>query len=227
MVKIDELREYLLEDVRADAVSIGYKVENFRRGSQLINRSPNFWSSTGWAILDYGETKIFLGFSALIAYPEVEQIVHPILKRNGLMGGVLKEMTSTFNPENAPEISYNLEFEHLNQLPNLNKVYKEFFLNECLPFFEKWKNLNTLNKFLKGVIGDEIFNIFGSMGIFKKLVIMRLCNEPEYQDSMDSYFNQQAIMFHTNPNDTENIRYYHAAKELKELLDRTPPKYNL
>ncbi|AYQ32162.1 hypothetical protein [Runella sp. SP2] len=226
MVKIDELREYLLEDVRADAVSIGYKVENFRRGSQLINRSSNFWSSTGWAILDYGETKIFLGFSALIAYPEVEQIVHPILKRNGLMGGVLKEMTSTFNPENAPEISYNLEFEHLNQLPNLNKVYKEFFLNECLPFFEKWKNLNTLNEFVNDIPQMEISDYIPK-GIYKKAVIWKLCNNPRYDEYISWLYNGFENRLKKTPNDVDYQRSFNAIKELKELLDRTPTKYNL
>ncbi|CEN53551.1 conserved hypothetical protein [Capnocytophaga canimorsus] len=44
---------------------------------------------------------------------------------------------------------------------------------------------------------------------------------------MDSYFQKQKEYFEEDPEDIDNIRYYNVAKELKEILDKTEPIYNL
>ena len=61
----------------------------------------------------------------------------------------------------------------------------------------------------------------------KKAVILKLCNDSNYQGFMDSYFQKQKEYFDEAPEDIDNIRYYNASKELKQVLDNTKPIYNV
>ena len=45
--------------------------------------------------------------------------------------------------------------------------------------------------------------------------------------NMDSYFQKQKEYFDEDPEDIDNIRYYNASKELKQVLDNTKPIYNV
>jgi len=56
---------------------------------------------------------------------------------------------------------------------------------------------------------------------------LKLCNDSNYQEFMDSYFQKQKEYFDEDPEDIDNIRYYNASKELKQVLDNTKPIYNV
>jgi len=74
---------------------------------------------------------------------------------------------------------------------------------------------------------EELWDILGQFAPMKKAVILKLCNDSNYQGFMDSYFQKQKEYFDEDPEDIDNIRYYNASKELKEILDNTKPIYNV
>ena len=113
---------------------------------------------------------------------------------------------------------------------NIDKIADEFitfYKQDALPFFEKWKDLNVLYEYIKDKTEEELWDILGQFAPMKKAVILKLCNDSNYQEFMDSYFQKQKEYFDEDPEDIDNIRYYNASKELKQVLDNTKSIYNV
>ena len=105
-----------------------------------------------------------------------------------------------------------------------DRFYNEYFI----PFYEKWKDLSVLYEYIKDKTErEELSEILGQFWQFKKATILKLCNDSNYQEFMDSYFQKQKEYFDEDPEDIDNIRYYNASKELKQVLDNTKPIYNV
>ena len=171
-------------------------------------------------------------FWASIAYPEMENILHPILAKNELFGKYIStdEISSSFSAENETffldEFRNGILIETEFDVENLINRLTSFFNTDALPFFEKWKDLNVLYEYIKDKTEEELWDILGQFAPMKKAVILKLCNDRNYQEFMDSYFQKQKEYFDEDPEDIDNIRYYSASKELKQVLDNAKPIYN-
>ena len=170
-------------------------------------------------------------FWASIAYPEMENILHPILVKNELFGDIpTDEISSSFFGENETffldEFRNGILIETEFDVENLINRLTSFFNTDALPFFEKWKDLNVLYEYIKDKTEEELWDILGQFAPMKKAVILKLCNDRNYQEFMDSYFQKQKEYFDEDPEDIDNIRYYSASKELKQVLDNAKPIYN-
>ena len=172
-------------------------------------------------------------FWASIAYPEMENILHPILAKNELFGKYIStdEISSSFSAENETffldEFRNGILIETEFDVENLINRLTSFFNTDALPFFEKWKDLSVLYEYIKDKTEEELWDILGQFAPMKKAVILKLCNDHNYQGFMDSYFQKQKEYFDEDPEDIDNIRYYSASKELKQVLDNTKPIYNV
>ena len=172
-------------------------------------------------------------FWASIAYPEMENILHPILAKNELFGKYIStdEISSSFSAENETffldEFRNGILIETEFDVENLINRLTSFFNTDALPFFEKWKDLNVLYEYIKDKTEEKLWDILGQFAPMKKAVILKLCNDSNYQEFMDSYFQKQKEYFDEDPEDIDNIRYYNASKELKQVLDNTKPIYNV
>ena len=180
-------------------------------------------------VIDFVKTYCFW---ASIAYPEMENILHPILVKNELFGDIpTDEISSSFSAENETffldEFRNGILIETEFDIENLINRLTSFFNTDALPFFEKWKDLNVLYEYIKDKTEEELWDILGQFAPMKKAVILKLCNDSNYQEFMDSYFQKQKEYFDEDPEDIDNIRYYNAPKELKQVLDNTKPIYNV
>ena len=94
-------------------------------------------------------------FWASIAYPEMENILHPILAKNELFGKYIStdEISSSFSAENETffldEFRNGILIETEFDVENLINRLTSFFNTDALPFFEKWKDLNVLYEYIK------------------------------------------------------------------------------
>ncbi|MFK8377184.1 hypothetical protein [Capnocytophaga canimorsus] len=213
-----------------------------KNGYSFVKQTPKIRCEVGFSIEEeYSVTenevidfvKAFC-FWASIAYPEMENILHPILAKNELFGKYIStdEISSSFFNKDEKkiflgEIGEGIFIKNDTDIKNLISELQLFFSNEALPFFEKWHNLNVLYEYIKDKTEDELWEILGQFAPMKKAVILRLCNDSNYQSFMDNYFQKQKEYFEEDPEDIDNIRYYNVAKELKEILDKTEPIYNL
>lgn len=184
----------------------------------------------GFIIKEEDGKNLFWGFSIYINFLSIENILVPILAKNNLVGR-----------ESSPKDIYNSFFIDSDfKIPTIKKEIKSdkdikqieddfylFFNTDALPFFEKWKDLNVLYEYIKDKTEEELWDILGQFAPMKKAVILKLCNDRNYQGFMDSYFQKQKEYFDEDPEDIDNIRYYNASKELKQVLDNTKPIYNV
>nr|DAW33329.1 MAG TPA: hypothetical protein [Caudoviricetes sp.] len=176
------------------------------------------------------ENKYFYGFVNCNQVPLVENIVANILYKNKITAVKPKDiyntiMTRDYDEYRLPADGILIDTEQKSaEVCNLfDRFYNEYFI----PFYEKWKDLNVLYEYIKDKTEEELWDILGQFAPMKKAVILKLCNDSNYQEFMDSYFQKQKEYFDEDPEDIDNIRYYNASKELKQVLDNTKPIYNV
>ena len=210
-----------------NSILIETSSDDFRLGTHLVRKSKE----NLYVIYYYMENNIstiyFQGFDIYIVYIELESIVMNILSKYDLIG---KDYNIIDRPSfnlNEKTLKYNLEKIKEENIDKIADEFITFYKQNALPFFEKWKDLNVLYEYIKDKTEEELWDILGQFAPMKKAVILKLCNDSNYQEFMDSYFQKQKEYFDEDPEDIDNIRYYNAAKELKQVLDNTEPIYNL
>ncbi|MFJ1330756.1 hypothetical protein [Capnocytophaga canimorsus] len=168
------------------------------------------------------------GFYYAVNFIEMELIIIPILTKNKLFGDVKPEnIDESFWVQKNTRYTLSDDGKDISKYEEVVNIFNLFYKEEALPFFEKWKDLNVLYEYIKDKTEEELWDILGQFAPMKKAVILKLCNDSSYQEFMDSYFQKQKEYFDEDPEDIDNIRYYNASKELKEVLDKTKPIYNL
>ena len=210
-----------------NSILIETSSDDFRLGTHLVRKSKE----NLYVIYYYMENNIstiyFQGFDIYIVYIELESIVMNILSKYDLIG---KDYNIIDRPSfnlNEKTLKYNLEKIKEENIDKIADEFITFYKQEALPFFEKWKDLNVLYEYIKDKTEEELWDILGQFAPMKKAVILKLCNDSNYQEFMDSYFQKQKEYFDEDPEDIDNIRYYNASKELKQVLDNTKPIYNV
>ena len=210
-----------------NSILIETSSDDFRLGTHLVRKSKE----NLYVIYYYMENNIstiyFQGFDIYIVYIELESIVMNILSKYDLIG---KDYNIIDRPSfnlNEKTLKYNLEKIKKENIDKIADEFITFYKQDALPFFEKWKDLNVLYEYIKDKTEEELWDILGQFAPMKKAVILKLCNDSNYQEFMDSYFQKQKEYFDEDPEDIDNIRYYNASKELKQVLDNTEPIYNV
>ena len=210
-----------------NSILIETSSDDFRLGTHLVRKSKE----NLYVIYYYMENNIstiyFQGFDIYIVYIELESIVMNILSKYDLIG---KDDNIIDRPSfnlNEKTLKYNLEKIKEENIDKIADEFITFYKQDALPFFEKWKDLSVLYEYIKDKTEEELWDILGQFAPMKKAVILKLCNDSNYQEFMDSYFQKQKEYFDEDPEDIDNIRYYNASKELKQVLDNTKPIYNV
>ena len=169
------------------------------------------------------------GFYYAVNFIEMELIIIPILTKNKLFGDVKPEkIDESFWVQKNTRYTLSDDGKDISEYEEVVNIFNLFYKQDAFPFFEKWKDLNVLYEYIKDKTErEELSEILGQFWQFKKAAILRLCNDSNYQEFMDSYFQKQKEYFDEDPEDIDNIRYYNASKELKQVLDNTKPIYNV
>ena len=168
------------------------------------------------------------GFYYAVNFIEMELIIIPILTKNKLFGDVKPEnIDESFWVQKNTRYTLSDDGKDISEYEEVVNIFNLFYKQDAFPFFEKWKDLNVLYEYIKDKTEEELWDILGQFAPMKKAVILKLCNDSNYQEFMDSYFQKQKEYFDEDPEDIDNIRYYNASKELKQVLDNTKPIYNV
>ncbi|WP_406648977.1 hypothetical protein, partial [Ornithobacterium rhinotracheale] len=164
-----------------------------------------------------------------VNFIQMEKIIAPILEKNEIVGELYKaeNINDSFFVKKSSEYTLTDRGIDISNDSKIKEIFNLFLINDALPFFEKWKDLTVLYEYIKDKTEEELWDILGQFAPMKKAVILRLCNDCNYQDFMNDYYEKQKEYYEEDPEDIDNIRYYNAAKELKEVLDKTAPIYNV
>ncbi|MBW3520009.1 hypothetical protein [Flavobacterium sp. NKUCC04_CG] len=177
------------------------------------------------------ENNHFYGFVNCNQVPLVENIVAFILFNNKITAVRPEEvyntiMTRDYEMYRLPAKGLLVDSEQ--KAKEVIKMFDRFYNEYFIPFYEKWDSLYTLYEFIKDKEGrEELHPILGMFWQFKKATILRLCNDESYQNYMDAFVESRQMILSKVPESIDVQRYYGAAKELKEILDKTEPVYNI
>ncbi|CEN52969.1 conserved hypothetical protein [Capnocytophaga canimorsus] len=146
------------------------------------------------------------GFYYGINFIEMESIVSPILQKNELVGRAYKaeNIDDSFYVEK--EEKYNLSDSGVSiyESETIIEIFNLFYTQESLPFFEKWHNLNVLYEYIKDKESrEELSEILGQFWQFKKATILRLCNDPNYQNFMDNFVKRREEILALRPDSVD------------------------
>ncbi|MBB1140660.1 hypothetical protein H4K33_14330 [Myroides sp. WP-1] len=164
-----------------------------------------------------------------MVFQELEEIISKVIINADIVGKDYYFIDrASFLIEESTNLMYNLDMVSSNSLDAINENLVMFYKNQAFPFYEKWNNLNVLYEFIKDKEGrEELHDILGQFWQFKKAAILRLCNDENYQEYMDEFVARRKMILDKRAESIDTRRYYHAAKELKEILDKTEPVYNV
>ena len=112
-----------------------------------------------------------------------------------------KAQKNYLKPENIQEIA-NLAYEYLIE------IYQ--------PYWEKYSSLQVVNdEIIDGIHDDKITDYLPIFASFKKLMIMKMCNNSKYNEYIDWIYN---ALKERNEHG-KSIEYYQAIVELKDILE--------
>lgn len=175
-------------------------------------------------------------YFSLITILEIETILTPLMQKHRMFGksdnGV--KLTSTLN-KLEPELfsqtlnpSYPKTIKTEQDVIDLLKDLNEYTQNVAEPFFEKWSDLRVLDKFLDTIPQMEVSKYLGGYGVFSKMLIYKLCNNPRYEEYFNMMYSFSINRYKENPNGDIAIKQKHDFMlDFKEVLDKIEPRYNV
>ncbi len=172
-----------------------------------------------------------------IAFYELEKILCPIIVNNSLFGSY----GYTYEDNH---FSFTVDVDIKNQLPctedgdghkiksekdltEICNLFVKFYEEDVLPYFNKWHSLVVLYDYIKTKDEEELWGILGQFSPMSKAIIYHLCNDELGLVFVNKYYQEQKGYYDEDPNDLDNINYYKAATQLKEVLENTEPIYNI
>lgn len=229
MVKISDVRLKLFKFVKDLADEHDFTEAKNPQGGRLLRKMGTTTEFLGWGMLKSGSQRNeFLGFSAFNCHHEVNEITKPILRKYKLTGGSAKDLTITYRPKGGLPMSSNdnLIFSELSELGCLRDIYRNFFINNSLPYFNKWNGILSIYNVIKEIKEDSETGL-GQFPQYEKAVIMRLCNDKNYKEYFYEYYKSKEMYHLKDPTNSDCLIYLNAAKEMLDKLDEIKPLYNL
>ncbi|WP_430612015.1 hypothetical protein [Flavobacterium sp. JP2137] len=230
-MEVEKINELIIKDIRKKTDVLKTKIlvdtDSFRLETRFIKSNPREIFTLGYMI---DERFTFYGFKIYVCYLELESIVASILINNSLVGdsyNYLDKASHKLNELNFyPQNGFIIENKESIDL--ISKQLVLLYEREFLSYSAHWHSLTVLYDFIKDKEDrEELHPILGMFWQFKKATILRLCNDKNYQNYMDTFVESRQVILNKVPESIDVQRYYNAAKELKEILDKTEPVYNI
>ncbi len=229
-----EVAEILLKKLDKNLRQHNWKIKIssdwFRYGIVFYEKKETRWISFRILLQEENECTKAFGFDPNVFFPQIEEILTPVLVKNGLVGSnyMKGEISASFKRiENFKNIlpEKGIKIESEEDIDRLIDLLMKFIENEALPFFNRWSNFLSLYDFIQNKSLNQLWDILGQFAPMKRAVIYRLCNNENALDLINEYYKEQKGYYDEDSDDKDNIRYYNASKDLKESLEKTNPIY--
>jgi hypothetical protein len=190
----------------------------------------------GCGISLYGENSIVRHVSGGINFREIEEIFVPIVVKHGLMGTSLKvdsnatigiEIIPNFIDKDYSRYRENITIADESGIEILVERFKEYYQEIAAPAFEAFTSIEQFVPLMENLDFYDFTKNFGMGSQFKKAIVWRICNRPDYNEYMQDLLFRTEKFLGPNRDQMEGYKWYNTAIELKEILDKTIPKYNI
>jgi len=155
---------------------------------------------------------------------QIEEILQPLLIKYGFQKKILVGERTIIQPIVSNQESDEKYQEAINiQLISESEIKKsasliwQYIDGVFIPFWEKYSDLQTVNNEIIDKIPDnQITDYIPRYASFKKMIIMKLCNNQKYNDYHDWLY--QGLKKRNN--EGKNQDYYQLMVELSDLLSK-------
>ncbi|RYC68217.1 hypothetical protein [Spirosoma sordidisoli] len=178
--------------------------------------------------LDYAVR--YSGFSAGVYHEAVENLLIPLVEKHLSMNYGELKITHTI-PFNLTTGNFLAAWEAMNTfaaidlrnnlstLQELAEMFRKQITLHIEPFWRQYADLQFINnEIIDKVHDDDLGNYLGGMAPFKKLIIMKLCNNAGYDGFSESYQSRIAKAVIEQGRD-EYVPYLNLVNELMVSLD--------
>jgi hypothetical protein len=210
----------------------GFKIRTSREGGGLKKKTEYVVMDCGYAKYSWVDEHSLSGFYAAVGYPVLEKLVTPILVNSNLLGSDALKICNTYSISNAAvkncfEYPHKILMTEESLLPFIT-TFKLFLIEDAFPFFEQFSNLNKFYNFIKNETHiEKVWTILGRPYELKLATLYRLCNDNSYESIIDEFIEQISTDLRRDSSEINHHRYLKASLELKKVLDRTAPIYNV
>ncbi len=202
--------EFTLEIVEENGVIVRLSSED-----DFAQKRIGCWLKNGMELTNY---------NAYITIKPVETIIQPILIKHSIIGKGNKELQTTTSlfqsdPEFYQKFSSERKAYRVEKERDIEKMGEDisFFVQSyCLPFFERWQDLKSVCKIIEIVPNDKLNLLLGNGAVFKKLILYRFCEHPNFQEYFKWLYEGFVEGWKRNPK--RDILFKHHADVLIDLM---------
>ncbi len=176
-----------------------------------------------------------VGFGASVTFKLIESIV----SKKKIEDWVNDRPSSSIRMYNHDKLLGYESFKGFFDEPiNLSNVPLESLLEmtekaikqDLIPFFEYWDNITVLLPWLEIENNDpnralKLSNLFGSNGLYKKLVVWYLSRHPKYEDYKNFHVERYKQAIVSAPNNKKYKKSFEEFERLVKRLEKTSPLY--
>ncbi len=168
-------------------------------------------------------------FTTFITILPIENILQPILRKNGIIGSVNQHLMPTGKMQNLDQEIFEKSLLSIRcprliveeaDVVDLLKAMTTYTFEWGEVFFDKWSELSYLNKFMEDIPQVQLAKYFGQGATFRKAIVFKLSDNPNYSNYINWLIDGMHKRHLDQKNDTAIKAQYEAVKELKGALEK-------
>ena len=188
--------------------------------------SDNYYQVIGLGSILDGE---FRGMKASIYFKNIEKIIDPkfILGENNPTIDIDGHQF-LFNKDKSIEVHSLLPIDLSTEkdLQQSCQIIEQYVKQIAEPFFSYWQDIRTFLPFLETDDIRFLSTMFCGDALFKKLVIWKFCNHPNYEEYKIEKLKLIESRLQEKSNDKIYKRNYTKLKKILKTLEKTEPLYD-
>lgn len=220
-MKPDELNKHIDQIFGDWLLNYGFKGEAVLYGYSYIKKMSWGTQMFGFSYVNYGDKHLVMVSQGYISFDIVESILREKLR---LFNESFNKSNITFcNFTNPTVDTRNIYINNESDFIGLVPVWKKDIEDKVLPFFDQWSDLKKINdEIIEKIPEPELPNyITGETGL-KRMIIMKLCNNPNYQQYISEW--EFGLVLAKDKNQKYQA-FYDLFIELKTELESIQPIY--
>lgn len=200
---------------------LGFEAEEGFNGYSYVRDLKNGCQKFGFDITSFDSWHRMDLSSGSIQFYFVDRLLNKLFER--YQGNFHKTLGVLVNKFMITTDTRDTAIHTENDFIGLVPVWKKDIEEKVLPFFDQWSDLKKINDdIIDKLPTPEIPNYIPGETSFKRMIIMKLCNNPNYNNYI---FKRENTLFEAKKEDTKYKPYYDLFMELKSELENIQPIY--
>jgi hypothetical protein len=180
-----EVKQELKKEFESFLKPLGYKSKNGLQGCTFSIIKNNVHYSIVYGITNYID-EFHTGCSVGIGIIPIQKILYHYIQEvkevKDNYGSTIRENTDTY----MNELNYDYKIQTIDDIKEWGKIVRKFYAEFAVPFFEKYRSVDAIDKLLNNNLKEPTYLILG-WRIIIGLIAAKLNNNPKYNELRDYY----------------------------------------